>query len=264
VGGYGSDQAMLKYEIQPDIRPKIVMLCIFPENINRIVNIYRPFYTYDDPLSLTKPMYVRKGNRFKLIANPVTCSEDLSKLEDPTFLSDLAMLDYWYQFDSKLPRLSFPWTLSLFYWWKPIRNQLSVSLPYADHFFRERSYPGNLFDESYPFDVMCHVVDRFVALARARGSIPIIVVMPHKDYVQELIDNRLSRVAKFTDFLSNRKYHFVDAIGAVADMKPSKLQLDSWYHGHATRKGNLVLAEILHRYVEANFGALLTWQARSR
>jgi hypothetical protein len=111
---------------------------------------------------------------------------------------------------------------------------------------------------------MCHIVDRFVATARSRDSVPIIVIMPHRDFVQEVMDYGVSRVARLVDHLSKRNYSFIDAVQVEADMKPSRLQLDQWYHGHATREGNLVLADILSRYLESNFGDLIRSQARSR
>jgi hypothetical protein len=264
VGAYGTDQAELKYELQNQVPTRIVMLCIFPENINRIVNIYRPFYTYVDPVRLTKPLFVKYRNGFKLVANPVKSAEDLSKLDDPAFLTELGKRDYWYQFDKHLPSLSFPWLFSFFHWWRPVLRQASLSLPHSSSAYPGRFYPWNLFDEDYPLGVMCHVVDRFVATARARDAMPIIVIMPHKDYVQELMDNGISRVARLVDCLSRQNYPFVDAIQVMADMKPSKLQLDTWYRGHATREGNQVLADILSRYLESNFEGLLTSQVTSR
>jgi hypothetical protein len=264
VGAYGTDQAMLKYELQRPVFTKIVMLCIFPENINRVVNIYRPFYTYIDPVRLTKPLFVRHGDGFKLVSNPLKCAEDFSKLDDPAFLNELAKFDYWYQFDQNLPGLSFPWVFSFFHWRRPVLKQLSLSLPHALYPYAARSYPWNLFDEDYPLAIMCHIVDRFVATARSRGSVPIIVIMPHRDVVQELMDHGVNRVARLVDHLSNQKYPFVDAVQVEADMKPSRVQLDHWYHGHATREGNQVLADILSRYLESNFGGLIRSQVRSQ
>jgi hypothetical protein len=257
VGAYGTDQAELKYELQNQVRTRIVMLCIFPENINRVVNIYRPFYTYVDPVRLTKPLFVKSRDGLKLVANPVKSVGDLSKLDDPAFLTELAKLDYWYQFDKNLPRLSFPWLFCFFHWWRPVLKQVSLSIPHSLNPCPPRTYPWNLFDEDYPLSVMCHVVDRFVATARKRDAIPIIVIVPHEDYVQELMDHGISRVAKLVDFLSRQKYPFIDAVQVVADMKPSRLQLDAWYHGHATREGNEVLADILSRYLKSNWGDLL-------
>ena len=77
------------------------------------------------------------------------------------------------------------------------------------------------------------------------------------------MDHGVNRVARLVDHLSTEKYPFIDAVQVEADMKPSRLQLDHWYHGHATRDGNQVLADILGRYLETNSGDLIRSQARS-
>ncbi|MGC8605247.1 MAG: hypothetical protein ACP5VS_16390, partial [Desulfomonilaceae bacterium] len=220
VGGYGTDQAALKYELRPQIATKIAMLCILPENINRVVNIYRPFYTYNDPLKLTKPIYIKKGKRLVLLPNPLKRPEDIKELDDKAFLNELANHDYWYQLDQNLPQLSFPWIVSLFNWRTPVFQQISISLPWHDLFGRPR-YPWNLFNEDYPFSVMRHVVDRFVANARSRESIPIVVIMPHKDFIRELMDYGFSRTARLTDYLSAQQYPFIDVIQIIANTRPS-------------------------------------------
>jgi hypothetical protein len=245
VGGYGTDQAVLKHEFQNQIHTKIVMLCILPENINRIVNIYRPFYTYNDPLRLTKPIFVKKGNQLVLVPNPLRSVDDIDKLDDPKFMMELAKYDYWYQLDQKLPSLSFPWTVSLFHWRDAVLKQIGVPLPSPALTLLKPRYPWNLFDEDYPLSVMRHLVDRFVANASAEGSFPIIVIMPHKDYIQESMDYGVNRVARLVEYLTAHKYPFIDAVQIMANMKPSRAELRKMYHGHATALGNEVLAEII-------------------
>ena len=257
VGGYGTDQAVLKYEHQNRNNTEIVMLCIWPENINRIANIYRPFYTYDDPLNLTKPLFVKGPDGCSLVSNPLKTRDDITKLVDPVFLGELAKLDYWYQFDKDLPSLSFPWTLSLFRWRKIVLKQLKLASPKALHRYFAPSYPANLYEEDGPFASMCHVVDRFIATARTRGSAPVIVIVPNKDFVREFTDHGVSRASRLVDYLSSRAYPHTDAIRAMAEMKPTGTQLEKWYCDHATAAGNQVLAGILSRYLADNFGKLV-------
>ena len=251
VGGYGTDQAVLKHELQNQINPKIVMLCILPENINRVVNIYRPFYTYNDPLRLTKPVFVKKGDQLVLVPNPLKSVDDIDKLDDPEFMMELAKYDYWYQLDQKLPGLSFPWTVSLFHWRDAVLKQIGISLPRTAYTtFLKPHYPWNLFDEDYPFSVMCHLVDRFVVNASARGSFPIIVIMPHKDYIQESMEHGVNRVARLVKYLTDQKYSFIDTVQIMANMGPSGSELERMYHGHATAWGNEVLAEIIFNHLK--------------
>ncbi|MGC8657791.1 MAG: hypothetical protein ACP5U1_01830 [Desulfomonilaceae bacterium] len=259
VGGYGTDQAVLKYQLQTKIKTKIVMLCILPENINRVVNIYRPFYTFNDPLRLTKPIFINKGNHLKLIPNPLKTVTDIKKLDEETFLENLAKYDYWYQLDRDLPVLSFPWTASLWHWRRPIFQQIYISLPWSLRAKSSLHYPWNLFDEDYPFSVMQHVVDLFVTDAGERGATPLIVIMPHKDFIQEYMDYGFSRTTRLTDYLLKAKYPFIDVVQIMAGMNLSRSKLGQLYHDHATTEGNQLLAEILYSYLKNNFMQTLNY-----
>ena len=72
------------------------------------------------------------------------------------------------------------------------------------------------------------------------------------DFIRELMDYRVSRVARLLEYLKDKRYPFVDVIQAMADMNPSSSQLDAWYQGHATAEGNRVTADILFRYLQRN------------
>ncbi len=251
VGGYGTDQALLKYELYEGKPTKIVMLCVLPENVNRVVSIYRPFYTYSDPLRLTKPMFRKEGEKISLIRNPITSAAELSKLDEEQFLEELGKVDYWYQLDKKLPKFEFPYFLSFLAWRGPVFSELVAQTSRFSNSKVRR--PWNLFDEDAPLSIMCHIADRFVATARARGSEPLIVMMPYKDFITEMTDNGVERVANFAEYLSRKGHPFLDAGKSVAEMKPSKKDLENWYEGHATAEGNRILADILSQYLRANY-----------
>ncbi len=247
VGGYGTDQALLKYEINGQHATKIVLLCILPENINRVVNIYRPFYTHHDPLRLTKPMFMADARGITLVSNPITSTAELSKLDQDSFLQALGKVDYWYQLDENLPRFTFPYSLAFFEWSGSVFSQLSSRVSWlADH---HRPHVWDLYNQAGPLSIMCHIADRFVATAKERGEEPIIVLMPHKDYVNELKDRKISRMAKFIQYLDKRNYRCIDAIRYMWEMNPNQKQLEAWYGGHATPAGNRIVAEILNREI---------------
>ncbi len=254
VGGYGTDQALLKYELHEGAAPKLVMLCVLPENVNRVVNIYRPFYTYNDPLRLTKPMFFKDGDEVRLIPNPVTGVADIPKLDREEFLNDLGRVDYWYQLDRSLPGFSFPYTVSFFLWRGPVFSEFAGQI--GRFTGGKTKTPWNLFDQDGPLSIMCHIADRFVATARSRGSEPLIVIMPHKDYIREREDNGIVRVAGYLEYLSSRGYPFWDGIKAVAELNPSKRNLENWYDGHATAEGNRILASILSQFVKQNYPSI--------
>lgn len=249
VGGYGTDQAFLKFRLQDTPRARVAILCILPENINRVVNIYRPFYNYDDPLALTKPRFMAAGSGFKLVSNPTANIGYLTRLEDPRYLRSLGAMDYWYKLDRNMPRIEFPFVASAVAWRKDILDHASLIVSAFAPLLSEPKYPQNLFDDPEAFAIMCHIVDLFVQTAKQKGVTPLIAIMPHKDYVRETMEFRVSRVARFTKFLKDRDYHFVDLIQTMSDMKPTRTQLDAWYKGHATPVGNKVVAELIYRYL---------------
>ena len=97
---------------------------------------------------------------------------------------------------------------------------------------------------------MCHIVDMFVKTALTRGATPIIVIMPHTDFVREIMDYRVSRVEKLLGYLKMKQYRVIDLVQAMADMQPTRAQLEKWFDGHATAAGNKVIAEILARNLD--------------
>jgi hypothetical protein len=251
VSGYGPDQALLKYELNQGPPTKVVILGVLPENVNRVVNIYRPFYTYTDTTMGTKPMFVKQGGTIRLVPNPIRSVADLPKLDEEQFLEELGKLDYWYQLDKKLPKFTFPYTLSFCAWKDVLFSHLAAGL--GDISGQSCRHPWNLYDEDGPLGIMRYIADRFVTTARSRGSEPLIVIMPHKDNITEITDKRLNRVAPFLEYLSRKGYPFLDAVKSIADMKPSKQDLEKWYGSHATAEGNRVLADILSKRLRTDY-----------
>lgn len=254
VGGYGTDQAYLKYELQRHIHTRIVMLGIWPENINRVVNVYRPFYRYGSALALTKPIFTKDGNHFKLVPNPLKSVADVSKLRDADFLKKLGKLDYWYQFDKRLPAIAFPYTLSLLKWREPVLGQIALSLSRTFPSASRVQYPWNLFDEPKPFAIMRHIVDLFVETARTRNSFPIVVILPHRDDVRELMEYRISRIAGLVNYLEAKHYPYINVIRSIADRNPTPTELERWFAGHTSKEGNKIVADIVSRWLERNMG----------
>ncbi len=251
VSGYGTDQAFLKYELNQGPPTKIVILGVLPENVNRVVNIYRPFYTYTDTTMGTKPMFLKQGGTIRLVPNPIASVPELAKLDQEQFLEELGKVDYWYQFDKKLPKFSFPYTFSCYCWKDILYSQLMAGM--SDYAKRSARHPWNLYDEDGPLSIMCYVADRFVATARSRGSEPLILIMPHKDNITEVTDKGFVREARFIEYLSRKGYPFLDGVKAIADMKPTKQDLDAWYGSHATAQGNNVLADLLSKRLRADY-----------
>ena len=58
VGGYGTDQALLRYELEGmAFHPHIAILGFLPENIHRVVSVFRPFYFPMTGIPMSKPRF---------------------------------------------------------------------------------------------------------------------------------------------------------------------------------------------------------------
>ena len=71
VGGYGTDQAFLKYKLtQKNLDADMVLIGYMTENCNRNVNTYRPFYVKNtQDINFSKPRFIYEKNQLKLIPN---------------------------------------------------------------------------------------------------------------------------------------------------------------------------------------------------
>ncbi len=93
VGGYGIDQAMLRYGRHGvGFSPHLVVFGFQPENLKRNLNILRPLYDPRTRLPLAKPRFVQDGQGMKLINMPVLPPEEMfSVLQN---INDWPLLQY--------------------------------------------------------------------------------------------------------------------------------------------------------------------------
>lgn len=72
VGGYGIDQAMLRFKQQgAAFAPHLVVLGFQPENLKRNLNLIRPLYDPRSGLPFAKPRFILTGQGISLINVPV-------------------------------------------------------------------------------------------------------------------------------------------------------------------------------------------------
>jgi hypothetical protein len=80
VPGYGPDQAWLRYQREGRAyAPSVVLIGYMTENINRVVNRYRPSLAPITNLLATNPRFLLEGDGLRLLENPATSPELLSE-----------------------------------------------------------------------------------------------------------------------------------------------------------------------------------------
>ena len=95
VPGYGPDQAWLRYKRDgPTFEPCAVLIGYMIENVNRVVNRYRPFLVPETDLIASKPRFLLAGDGLTLLPNPATHPEQLT---DPSWVERVVgEHDRWY------------------------------------------------------------------------------------------------------------------------------------------------------------------------
>ena len=211
VPGYAPDQAWLRYQRDgPAWQPCAVLIGHMTENINRVVNRFRPFYYWGTGIPLPKPRFVLEHGQPVLLPSPV---ESTDQLRDPRWVeTNLGPGDSWY----------FPGTFVA----NPLDSFELISLARTARFrfgrdegvewtpeFSERAYrPGQ-----EAFDVLVAVLSGFAADVRAAGASPVVLIFPWRGEIARARDGQPLPHRALLDALRERDVPFIDfseALGA--------------------------------------------------
>lgn len=241
VGAYGTHQAILKFErhVEQSAVAPITVLGIMEENINRTVNLFRPFYSPGSGVKLGfKPaLRITANGRIESLPNPYS---------DPS-LSLPALRELAHRISDRDP-------------WSP-RGRIDLHFPYALQFLRAvslmakrraRAWLGRPNDVGHMTDlwaepegeaIMHHLTDEFVHLAKEAGSKPVILFIPRAESLRE---PEAPAYAEFVTDLRGRhpRLTVIDLIDHAFDRERFNL---SPYRGHASAYGNRVIADIVAR-----------------
>lgn len=248
VGGYGTDQAYLRFKAEfPKIQTPIVGLGLITENINRLVNVYRPFYHEGTAGGLPKPRFTLNNGKLELIPNPIQSSDELRKLLDPSFVRTLGKNDWWYNRDN-LPTLEFPY-LRIFF-----NKRFWLELAYgSDGQEINDANPrpwNNLWEYAPARDIMFAVLDSFIEEAKALQVTPLILILPRRSEVFEKIEGKTPKdLAVLLQFCEKRGYLCFDGISAMARNARSQEHAKSFFRPHLSPRGNIIFARELHQFL---------------
>lgn len=238
VGGYGLDQAFLRYQQEGvAYRTHVVLIGYMSENIYRHVNVYRPFYHPGTGAALTKPRYVIEGDRLVLIPNPL---RDLSQyrelLANPgRVLPSLGTRDYHFQTKYRAGPFDVLPSVRLFKMARWLTRREIVRDGYYDV-------------DSEAFKVTTRIFDEFVGAARRNGSVPVILVFPSNADIRR---HRKDGNRQYTPLLAHfrsRGYKYIDLLDGFATYGAG-IPIDQLSAGHYTPLGNRLVARHVWQYL---------------
>ena len=237
IPGADIGQGLLRYRRDgARYRPTIVLIGFMSENINRMVNAFRPFYFPRSSIAFSKPRFALEGDRLVLLANPIrSLAQYRELLRDPDrWLPRLGEHDYFYQRSFRrsrgdfLPSVRFARIIEDEYLHDPV-------------FARDGIY--NTRSEAYR--VSLRVLDEFYREALARGSLPILVMYPYRSDILRRRDGKPVSYQPLLDDLRRRGYRVVDLADGFARYDPEATMARKDFY-HYPKRGNRMAALWLH------------------
>jgi len=248
VGAYGTGQAYLRFrEDSPKVGTPLVTVGLISENINRIVNRYRPFYFARTGYTMTKPRFILHGQTRELIENPVRNDNEIDKLLDPKFVESLGENDFWFHHDEP-PALSFPYTAILLnkrFWLEMFHRQGGGEIddlsprPWA-----------NLWAYPPARDLMFSILDSFMKESKAAGKASFINVLPSRvEALSQMEGRNPKKFAVICAYCQSPGYPCFNGAAALAKHARTKEELDKFFNGHFTPLGNKIIAGELRAFL---------------
>lgn len=233
VGGYGTDQAYIRYQRKgKPYHADIVLIGFMVENINRNVNAFVPFYRrLSSPL--TKPRFsLDDDGELVLRESKLKTRDDYIALREHQreYLKKLGEYDYYYQ------------RLYLSDWdYKPFKLAYYIAVNITDPWVVD--YHRQYNTSSEPYKVTLKIIEDFYKEAEADGSKPWVVVFPEMEDVMRARRGKVKRHQPLLDAFDERDMRYVDILDGFE--RNDMLSIGKLFHGHYTEAGDALVAKIL-------------------
>lgn len=241
VGGYGLDQAYLRYiEDGRQYKPDIVLIGFMSENIFRNINTYRPFLFPKTGLPLTKPRYVLSGEKLTLIANPMKSLDDYKKflLHAQDVLPKIGANDDYYTYKKF-------YTTNVFDWSPTFRIIKILMHGTNQKYPLEEIITNNRYNkDSDAFKITTKIFDKVYNAALENGSTPIILVFPDKPDVSLYYSKQEKVYTPLLSYFDSKGYQYIDIMNAFQNT-----DIEDLFEGHYSPLANKLVAEYIFDYL---------------
>jgi hypothetical protein len=242
VPGFEPGQALLRYRrVGVKFHPHVVLIGFMSENINRVVNTFRPFYFPRSGVPFTKPRFALRRGRLVLIENPIQSPAGYRELlRDPErVLPRLGKDDYFYQRSSQRSLFDFLPSVRL---WRI----------FADQYLHQPTFRGGVYNtRSEAFQVTVAVLEQFYKEALANGSLPILVIFPERREIRARREGRTVVYQPLLDELHRRGDRVVDLLDGFERYDPQGEMMKKKFI-HYPKSGNRMVARTILDYLERN------------
>lgn len=245
VNGYGPDQAYLRYKQHgATYKPKIVLLGLMIENLNRVVSVYRPAYSLRSRIPLVKPRFRLDGEGvLELLPTPVASTQELfDQLESGQLLEQLDQTDYWVQ------------RATLGFHGSPLFLSSIARIGYSGVATLERQDAKRFHADpsSEPFELTREIIRVFQREARAAGVERfVVIIFPHKQSLTDIDAGQTPYWTALVDALVADQIEVLDPTPDLAALGADVGVDGIFNHVHYSPAGNKVIADAVLRHLFA-------------
>ena len=232
VPGFEPGQALLRYRRDGvKFHPHVVLIGFMSENINRVVNTFRPFYFPRSGVPFTKPRFALRGGDLVLVPNPIQSLDGYRDLlEHPEReLPRIGEDDYFYQRSSKRNPLDF----------LPSVRFASI---FSNQYLHQPTTRGGVYNpRSEAYRVTRSVLEEFYKEAAENGSLPILVLFPERRDIRARREGRTVIYQPLLDDLRGRGYRVIDLLEGFERYDPQGEMMKKKFI-HYPKSGNRMVA----------------------
>lgn len=236
------DQGLVRYRRDGrSYRPCAVLVGFQVENVNRVVNRYRPFYSPRSGIAFSKPRFVLEGEGLRLLPNPVSGP---GQLDDPAWVErELGPHDFWY-----FPGMFAPSPLD-----RLMLARLTRSAIYRQHRSRIEGPKSDVRPngdayrpEDERFQVSGRLLVQFAREVQADGATPVVLFFGQRDEVVSVRHRQPKEYQPLLDWLAVEQVAAVDVTDDLA-REANRVGADALFarNGHYSRRGNQVIGAAL-------------------
>ena len=242
VGGYGTDQALLRLRRTGLHGARVACIGFLVENIGRNVNRYRPWYRPPSPTCGAKPRFVLRDGALELLPIPYsTRAELVDAIVSERILDDLAKNEYWHA------DTHWSWTR-----WSSLARFTRAWFAYR------RREPQTLYSprDGEPYRVTLELLSSFRREALERGAEhALVLVLPSETDLKRLASGGSRYWQPLVDDLSARGVDSIDLSDALLAgwhaARTDATRPDVFALAHYSRQGNAIVARGLTDWLDA-------------
>ena len=228
VGGYGTDQAYLRYTLHGvGYQPDIVVLGFQPENIQRNVNIIRSIYVPATGNPFSKPRFIVDADgALTLINSPTIPPENISEVLGSFNESDLSAYEY------HLDRAMYE-----DFWWLKSRTLSLLTTPIMSYQNPDTDKSVLYALDNEPAQVTLAIIEAFARDVEAQGARFVVVHLPTQGDIEQYQSGQPLPYQAVIDVL-RQEYIYVETLDVFSGLPPSEY----FAPGHYDTDGTDVIA----------------------